>query len=82
MLSCRFLCQVSKTLCTAKDNSLPFENVNILFAENFAQLPPMIEKCLYSYINIKNYSKTSSGHDIMFRKTLQSTVKTVVILEQ
>lgn len=70
MLSCWFLCQISRTLYMAKSNSLPFENISIIFAGDSAQLLLIVEKCLYSYINTAKYGKISKGQDIMFGKLL------------
>lgn len=48
MISCEFLMEISEALCDAKGNSSPFGGVNIIFAGDFAQLPPVLQARLYA----------------------------------
>jgi len=43
MISCQFLCRISEALSIAKGNTSAFGGINIIFAGNFAQLPPVKE---------------------------------------
>jgi len=47
MISCEFLIEISEALSDAKGNSSPFGGVNIIFAGDFAQLPPVLQTQLY-----------------------------------
>ena len=51
MISCEFLLQISEALSNAKGNSLPFRGVNVIFAGDFAQLPPFQTRL---YANLKS----------------------------
>ena len=48
MISCEFLIEVSEALSKAKGNTDPFGGINILFAGDFAQLPPVLQCRLYA----------------------------------
>lgn len=41
MISCNFLVQIHEALCEVKENSAPFGGISIVFAGDFAQLPPV-----------------------------------------
>ncbi|KAJ4493162.1 hypothetical protein C8J55DRAFT_418102 [Lentinula edodes] len=81
MLGCRFMLKISRALCRAKDNNLPFGGINIIFAGDFAQLAPIREQRLFSFINTARVG-TSYGQEIVFGKLLWLSVKTVVLLTQ
>ena len=40
IISCKFLLQISEALSSVKGNSLPFGGIKVIFAGDFAQLPP------------------------------------------
>lgn len=48
MISCEFLIDISEVLSKAKGNTDPFGGVNIIFAGDFAQLPPILQSRLYA----------------------------------
>ncbi|KAJ3927771.1 MAG: hypothetical protein NXY57DRAFT_1050849 [Lentinula lateritia] len=79
MLGCRFLLKISRALCQAKDNPAPFGGINIIFAGDFAQLGPVREQRLFSYIDTGR-ATTIHGQEIVFGKLLWLTVNTVVLL--
>ncbi|KAJ3915075.1 hypothetical protein F5877DRAFT_6223, partial [Lentinula edodes] len=79
MLGYRFLLKISRALCHAKDNTSPFGGINIIFAGDFAQLGPVREQKLFSYIDTRR-ATTVYGQEIVFGKLLWLTVKTVVLL--
>jgi hypothetical protein len=54
MISCKFLCRISEALSIAKGNTTAFGGVNVIFAGDFAQLPPVKETHLYSQINTRH----------------------------
>ncbi|KAJ3916322.1 hypothetical protein F5877DRAFT_10079, partial [Lentinula edodes] len=81
MLGCRFMLKISRALCRAKDCDLPFGGINVIFAGDFAQLAPVREQRLFSFINTARVG-TSYGQEIVFGKLLWLSVKTVVLLTQ
>lgn len=80
MISCRLLCQVSAALSIAKGNPKAFGGINIIFAGDFAQLPPVADHKLYGRIKGKINSATEMGQDIAMGKVLWFSVLQVVIL--
>lgn len=80
MISCRFLSQISERLSIAKGNSSVFGGINIIFAGNFAQLPPVRETKLFAHIKDTFNDSLKLGQSIMLGKLLWLFVKTVVIL--
>jgi hypothetical protein len=51
MICCKSLCRISEVLRITKENTTAFGGVNVIFAGDFAQLPPVKETCLYSQID-------------------------------
>src|SRR6267154_2314452 len=47
MIGSCFLCQISEALTLVKGNTSAFGGINIIFADDFAQLPPIGDDCLY-----------------------------------
>jgi hypothetical protein len=80
MISCRFLCQISERLSIAKGNSSAFGGINIIFAGDFAQLPPVRETKLFARIKHTFNASSKLGQSIVLGKLLWLSVKTVVIL--
>jgi len=59
MISCEFLFDISEALSRAKDNHpTSFGGINVIFARDFAQLPPVRQTSLYSNINTQLGSTT------------------------
>ncbi|KNZ73354.1 hypothetical protein J132_07652 [Termitomyces sp. J132] len=56
--------------------------MNVIFAGDFAQLPPPTDARLYGRIDGEKCSKSSVGQDIIFGKLLWLSVQTVVFLTQ
>ncbi|KAJ3846650.1 hypothetical protein EV368DRAFT_25879, partial [Lentinula lateritia] len=73
------LLKISRALSQAKDNTAPFGGINIIFAGDFAQLGPVREQRLFSYIDTRR-ATTMHGQEIVFGKLLWLTVNTVVLL--
>ncbi|KNZ81150.1 DNA repair and recombination protein PIF1, partial [Termitomyces sp. J132] len=82
VLSCQFLRQISCALSVAKGNPSAFGGMNVIFAGDFAQLPPPADARLYGGIDGEKCSKSNVGQDIIFRKLLWFSVQTVVFLTQ
>ncbi|THU88127.1 hypothetical protein K435DRAFT_601678, partial [Dendrothele bispora CBS 962.96] len=80
MIGCGFLLKISKALCKAKQNALPFGGINIIFAGDFAQLPPVSDPRLFSQIKTK--VDTEWGQNSAFGKLLWFAVDTVVVLNE
>jgi hypothetical protein len=81
MIGCHLLLKVHKALCVAKECSKPFGGINIIFAGDFAQLPPVGDTRLNSRINTRRAS-TNRGQDEILGKLLWLSVDTCVLLEQ
>jgi len=51
MISCKFMLKIHQALCIAKENNKPFGGINIIFAGDFAQLPPVANTRFCSKLN-------------------------------
>ena len=59
MIGSCFLCQISKALSNAKGNTSPFGGINIIFSEDFTQLPPVGDDHVCSHLNMKNIAQAT-----------------------
>ncbi|KAJ7167187.1 hypothetical protein C8R43DRAFT_820971, partial [Mycena crocata] len=84
MVGCALLHDISHALSVAKGNDLAFGGINIVFAGDFAQLPPVGQVRLYAHLEKKTIARagTKSGQKVVFGKLLWLTVDTVVMLTQ
>lgn len=84
MVGCAMLHDISHALSVAKGNDSAFGGISVVFAGDFAQLPPVLQTRLYTHLDKKTISKagTKSGQKIVFGKLLWLSVQTVVILTQ
>lgn len=48
VIGCKMLVSIHEALCIAKGNDMPFGDMNVVFAGDFAQLPPVGQRSLYS----------------------------------
>ncbi|THU77745.1 hypothetical protein K435DRAFT_589207, partial [Dendrothele bispora CBS 962.96] len=80
MIGCGFLLRISKALSKAKHNASPFGGINIIFAGDFAQLPPVSDPRLFSQIKTKVDSER--GQNSAFGKLLWFAIDTVVVLTE
>ncbi|RDB20445.1 hypothetical protein Hypma_012444 [Hypsizygus marmoreus] len=81
MISCQFLTRISDALSIAKGNSAPFGGINIIFAGDFAQLPPVKETRLYAKLKPTTPSSTPYAQKAALGRALWLSVDTVVILK-
>ena len=81
MIGCHFLLQISQALTEAKQNTSPFGGINVIFAGDFSQLPPVGETRLFSHINTARVN-TKKSQDEVLGKLLWLSVTTVVILSE
>lgn len=81
MIGCRLLLRISEALSDAKQNPSPFGGINVIFAGDFAQLPPVGESRLFSHINPHD-AKGIQGQQNIYGKLLWLSVTTVVILTE
>jgi len=75
MIGCVLLLQIHKALVDAKGCTEPFGGINIIFAGDFAQLPPVGQTKLFSRVK-------SSKESIVFGQLLWRSVTTVVMLTE
>ena len=80
MISCEFLLTISEKLSEAKGSQEPFGGINIIFAGDFAQLPPVLQSRLYSDINTKFAVGTLRKERKVLGRILWLTVNTVIEL--
>ena len=81
MIGCWFLLRISKALTEAKESTASFGGINIIFAGDFAQLPPVCETRLFAHIDTAK-SGSKCGQDDVMGKLLWLSVKVVVILTE
>lgn len=81
MIGCRLIFQISEALVSVKGNTNAFGGMNIIFAGDFAQLPPVGQKKLFSQVDT-NRKATARGQENLFGKLLWLSVKTVFILTE
>ncbi|KAJ7177009.1 hypothetical protein C8R46DRAFT_836617, partial [Mycena filopes] len=84
MVGCPFLHDISHQLSVAKGNDLAFGGLSVVFAGDFAQLPPVGQKKLYAKLTAKDIEQagTTYGQKVVFGKLLWLSVNTVVMLTQ
>jgi hypothetical protein len=96
MVGCKLLYDISVALCAARgDANTTFGGVNMIFAGDFYQLPPVGQTRLYAHVEKRTAHKkkkssgvrtasasTENGQKNIFGKLLWLTVKTVVLLTE
>ena len=83
MVGCSMLLQISEALNEAKGNTQPFGGINIIFAGDLCQLPPVGQTRLFSRMNRSQYKTASKqGQNDVLGKLLWLSVTTVVGLNE
>ena len=86
MISCQLLCKISTALNMAKgtDEGTDFGGINMIFAGDFAQLPPVGGKRLYAKgeSNTAEAAGTQRGQNKVKGKILWNNITTVVTLKE
>jgi hypothetical protein len=81
MVGCSLLLHISQALIEAKGNTALFGGVNVIFAGDFAQLPPVGMKSLYAKIwTNKESASSKKGQQNILGKLLWLSIRTVVTL--
>lgn len=73
------LVSINEALCDVKGNNSSFGEVNIIFAGDFAQLPPVGQKSLASQLPFRQVTDLDVQHQL-FGKLLWYSVDTVQVL--
>lgn len=84
MIGFQFMLSLHQALTEAKSNPAPFGGVNIVFAGDFAQLPPVGQVRLFTKLNTKLSARsgTMRGQRNVLGKLLWLHVKKVVLLHR
>lgn len=82
MISLSLMYQINEALQLAKESSRPFGGLNVLFAGDFAQLPPVAQSTLYKNIHGSYLTATTRGQRELYGKLLWYSVHTVVLLDR
>ena len=83
MIGCSMMVDIHEALVNATGCTDPFGGVNIIFAGDFAQLPPVGDTKLYTHLNYtKLHTDTPSGQKTVFGKLLWHSVDTVILLNE
>lgn len=86
MISCPMLAQISDALNRAKcnENAHGFGGINLIFAGDFAQLPPLGGSRLYTHVDVEDehWATKQYGQSTVAGKILWNWVTTVVTLTQ
>lgn len=80
MVGSKLLVQINNALCRAKEEQSAFGGVSIIFAGDFAQLPPVGDSQLFSRVRTLSGSEAVQKH--VQGKLLWFSVDVVVILQQ
>jgi len=83
MIGCRMLVKIHEALVNATGCTDPFGGINVIFAGDFAQLPPVGDTNLYAHLNYeKLHVDTQFGQKTVFGKLLWRSVDVVVLLSE
>ncbi|KAJ6562053.1 hypothetical protein B0H19DRAFT_879204, partial [Mycena capillaripes] len=83
MIGCGLLSDISEALSIAKGTTDSFGGINIIFAGDFAQLPPVGQTRLYSHLMRPGMTAaTRPSQKKVFGKLLWLSIQTVVLLTE
>lgn len=86
MISCRLLAEISAALnmVKRKEDKPDFGGINVIFAGDFAQLPPVTGSRLYAKVDsgASRMAASTSGQATVAGRLLWETIKTVVTLTE
>ena len=84
MIGCDFLLNISEALTAAKGNTTAFRGMNVVFAGDFMQLPPIRQKRLFSCLDTQTIAQrgTKAGQKTILGKLLWLLVTQVIILDE
>lgn len=83
LVSCALMAEISRALAIAKENSLPFGGINVIFAGDFCQLKPPGGTALYARRTSKQKARetqNNTAQDIAAGRLLWLGFDTAVIL--
>ena len=82
MIGCRMLYKVHLALTIAKECSLPFSRINIIFAGDFCQLPAVSETRLYAKFGSSKQTTTENAHlHGIYGKLLWMSIRNIIVLQ-
>ncbi|KAH7909207.1 hypothetical protein BJ138DRAFT_986573, partial [Hygrophoropsis aurantiaca] len=82
MIGCNFLLQISEALNDATGLGTSFGGISVVFAGDFAQLPPVGQSRLYAHLDVQRLKRNKWGQNAMLGKLLWLSVTTVVLLTE
>ena len=82
MIGCKFLYKISQTLSQALGNVQPFGGLSVIFAGDFAQLPPVKLTRLYARVNTRTREQTTAFQETVAGKMLWLSVNTIIELKR
>jgi len=83
MIGCSLLYNISEALVEAKGNTSPFGGINVIFAGDFAQLPPVGDTRLSATVDTSQTKSSSKrGQENAYGKLLWLSINKAVILTE
>jgi len=83
MIGCHMMADIHDALVNATGCTEPFGGINMIFASDFAQLPPVGDTKLYTHLNYRKlHIDSPSGQKTVFGKLLWHSVDTVILLNE